>query len=188
MNNKRLVLVVICIALLLPSSSVYAVDLQGTYYGSLDTQAGTSISITVESETVDYDDYYSYEVNLNKDQIVDVTLEVPGGADFDLFFTTANMDLWWYDLSDVEGQDENQVITVPESGDYLFVVAGYSGDGSYTLRWTSTNSGVDMTLILGIIAAVVIIAVVVLVLLLMRRRKSAPPETPRNIPPPPPPT
>jgi len=77
---------------------------------------------------------------------------------------------------------------VPESGDYLFVVAGYSGEGSYTLRWTSTNSGVDMTLILGIIAAVVIIAVVVLVLLLMRRRKSAPPETPRNIPPPPPPT
>ena len=129
MNNKRLFLVVICIALLLPSSSVYAVDVQGTYYGSLDTQAGTSISITVESETIDYDDYYSYEVNLNKDQIVDVTLEVPGGADFDLFFTTANMDLWWYDLSDVEGQDENQVITVPESGDYLFVVAGYSGDG-----------------------------------------------------------
>lgn len=185
MNNKRLVLVMICIASLLPLSCVHAVDLQGTYYGSLNAQSGTSISITLESDTIEYGDHYSYEVNLNKDQIVDVTLEVPGGADFDLFFCTANMDLWWYDLSDVEGQDENQVITVPESGDYLFVVAGYSGDGSYTLRWTSTNSGVDMTIILGIIAAGVIIGVVVLVLLLMRRRKSPPPGTPSAVPPPP---
>ena len=184
MNNKTLVLVLICVALLLPSSSVYAVDLQGTYFGSLDTQAGTSISITVESETVEYGDHYSYEVNLNKDQQVDVTLEVPSGADFDLFFCTSNMSLWWYNASDVLGQDENQVITVPESGDYLFVVAGYSGSGGYTLRWTSTNAGVDLTMILGVIAVGIVIAVVVLVLL-MRRRKRTPTDTPGAIPPPP---
>ena len=184
MNNKRLALVIICIAFLLPSSSVYAVDLQGTYFGSLDTQAGTPITITVDSQTVEYGDHYSYEVNLNKDQQVDATLEVPSGADFDLFFCTSNMSLWWYNASDVEGQDENQVITVPESGDYLFVVAGYSGDGGYTLRWTSTNAGVDLTMILGVIAVGIVIAVVVLVLL-MRRRKRTPTDTPGAIPPPP---
>jgi len=187
MNNKRLVLVVICVAFLLLSSSVYAVDLQGTYSGSLNSQSGTSITITVESNTIEYGDHDSYNVNLNKDQKVDVTLEVPSDADFDLFFCTSNMSIWWYNTSGVEGQDEKQLITVPESGDYLFVVAGYSGDGGYTLRWTSTNAGVDLTLILGIIAAGIIIAVVILVLL-MRRRKRAPPVDSRAIPPPPPPT
>jgi NADH:ubiquinone oxidoreductase subunit K len=187
MNNKTLVLVLICVALLLPSSSVYAVDLQGTYFGSLDTQAGTSIDITVESNTVEYGDHYSYEVNLNKGQQIDVKLEVPSGADFDLFFCTSNMSLWWYNTSDVEGQDENQLITVPESGDYLFVAGGYSGNGDYTLRWTSTNAGVDLTFILGVVAVGIIIAVVVLVLL-MRLRKRAPLDNSRAIPPPPPPT
>ena len=187
MNSKRLVLVLILVACLLPSSTVYAVDLQGTYFGSLDTQTGTSITITIESNSIEYGDHYSYEINLNKDQQVDVTLEVPSGADFDLFFCTSNMSLWWYNTSDVQGQDENQLITVPESGDYLFVVTSYSGEGDYILKWTSSNSGVDLTLILAAVAVGIVIAVVVLVLLI-RLRKRAPIDNSRAIPPPPPPT
>lgn len=188
-NNKRILLGTICIIFLMPLSSVYAVDLLGTYTGSLQSEGGTPISITVESNTVDYIDYRSYEVNLNKDQEVNALLEVPNGADFDLFFCTTNMSVFWYNVTNVEGQDESQLITVPESGNYLFIVADYSGSGTYTLRWTSTNAGVDSTMIFSIIAIVVIVIIVVIaILLLMRRRKRIPPHTPSTpgtVPPPP---
>lgn len=189
MKIRKLICAIICIMFLISISRVYAFDTQGTYTGTL-TQGSNPVEVYVNGTSFgNYTDYYEYDVNLAMNQKIELTLEVPNGADFDLFVYTANESIAWENYSDTLGQDENLVITIPETGNYKFVVADWSGSGSYTLKWTSASAGIlglDLTLI-AVIAIIVIVIIIVVIALLMRRRKKMPtqPTVYGTVPPPP---
>ena len=85
---------------------------------------------------------------------------------------------WSSTLEDF-GEDEELNIKVPESGEYMFIVASWEGSGVFTLRWESPGviSDVLIYVLIGVIAAV---AVILVIIFLMRRRRRI------TVPPPPP--
>jgi hypothetical protein len=181
MNNKRSINMLI--GLLLITSililNVCAADTSGTYTDYL-TDGSYPIDIYVEGEYMgEYTDYMMYQVNLDKDQNVKVKLEVPNNADFDLFVITQDEEQGWSSTLDNFGEDEELNIKVPETGEYIFIVASWEGSGTFTLKW-ETSGVLSDVLIYVLIGVVVAIAVIVVLIFLMRRRgrASAPPPPP----------
>ncbi|MEM2110829.1 MAG: hypothetical protein QXX08_03010 [Candidatus Bathyarchaeia archaeon] len=182
MRIGKLLLALFCMIFIIVSiSNVYATDTSGTYTGAL-TEGANPVDVYLNGEYIgEYKDYRMYQVNLDRNQKIKLKLEVPDGADFDLFVYNENESKGWGSMSDVFGQDEEMNVTIPEAGIYKFYIIAWSGSGSYTLRWETVSEGFDIYSFLSnnlwiiVIIIVVIIAIIILVALLSRRRHVAPP-------------
>ncbi len=162
--------------------NVYAADASGTYTDSL-IDGNNPIDVYLEGEYMgEYTDYRGYQVNLDKNQNIEVKLEVPNGADFDLFVYTEDEMQGWSSTLDTFGADEELNITIPETGAYKFLVASWEGSGSFTLRWETPGAeSIPTYLLIGII--VVIVAIIVIILLMRRRSRVPAPPPPVYAPP-----
>jgi hypothetical protein len=159
--------------------NVYAGDVSGTYTDNL-TDGNDPIDIYVEGTYIgEYTDYIIYQVNLDKDQNIELKLAVPNSADFDLFVYTQDEEQGWSSTLEDFGADEELNIKVPETGVYLFIVASWEGSGVFTLKWETPGVLSDV-LIYVLIGVVVAIAVILVLIFLMRRRGRV------TVPPPPP--
>jgi hypothetical protein len=181
MKSKKLINTIICSLILISflTLNVNAADTSGTYDDTL-TDGNNYIDVYADGEYIgEYTDYRMYWVDLDKDQEIELELEVPGGADFDLFVYTEDELRSWSSTSDRLGEDEELSIKAPETGEYKFVVAAWTGSGTFTLRWETPAEGLSSLLIYVLIGIVVVAIAIIIIILLMRRRK------PKYLPPPP---
>jgi len=153
-------------------SHAYSADTHGTYTDTL-TEGANPVDIYVGGEYMGaYSDYKMYWVNLDKDQKIELKLEVPEGADFDLFVYTHNETQGWSNVSDTLGEDEELNVTAPDTGVYKFVVAAWSGSGQFTLNWETPGAGLSIPIIYVLIGILIVVVVVIVVIVLLLRRKT----------------
>jgi len=183
MNFKKSILMMLYVTIILGLvSHAYSADKHGTYTGTL-TEGANPVDIYVGGEYMgEYSDYKTYQVNLDKDQKVELKLEVPAGADFDLFVYTQDETQGWSNVSDTLGEDEELNVTAPKTGAYKFVVAAWSGSGQFTLNWETPGAGLSIP-IYALIGIPIVVGVVIVFVLLLRG-KTRPPPAPVYAPPP----
>jgi len=172
MNLKKSIFMMLYVTIILGLvSHAYSADTHRTYTDTLDISVG-------DEYMGEYSDYRMYWVNLDKDQKIELKLEVPEGADFDLFVEYKTQR--WSNVSDTLGEDEELNVTAPETGVYKFVVAAWSGSGQFTLNWGTPGAGLSIPIyvLIGILIVVVVVVITVIVLLLRRKTRVPPPPAP----------
>lgn len=180
MKNKKMMNMLTCMLIIASVLilNAYAADVSGTYTDSL-LDDNNPIDIYLEGEYVgEYIDFRIYQVNLDKDQNIELRLEVPNEADFDLFVYTQDDIRGWGSMLDAFGADEELNIIVPETGAYTFIVASWDGSGGFTLRWETP--GVGFSIPIYVLIAIVVIVIVIIAVIFLKRRR-----TPVKIPRPP---
>jgi len=162
-------------------SHAHSADTHGTYTDTL-TEGANPVDIYVGSEHIgEYSDYKMYQVNLDKDQKIELKLEVPAGADFDLFVYTQDETQGWSSVSNTLGEDEELNVTAPKTGVYKFVVAAWSGSGQFTLNWETLGAGLSIPINVLIVILIVVVVVVITVIVLLLRRKTRVPPPPAPV-------